>query len=111
MGKPAICLVNKMDTANDEKSFKDFLRRLNDNTNEEYLQNLSDDCRPNRTIEFKDVIPISAKFNHKSVDYVKEKLRIVIDEVEEAKLNLNANVKKFEVAFEDATFEKNPRIY
>jgi F0F1-type ATP synthase delta subunit len=51
VSKPAICLVNKMDTDAGEQNYNNFLKQLADNKNEEYLKNLADDCRPRRLIQ------------------------------------------------------------
>jgi len=74
-----------MDNDTDEKKYREFLTQLKDNKNEEYLKNLSEECRPEKFVEFEDIIPISAKFNRKSVDYVKDRLRVVVDEADAAK--------------------------
>ncbi len=106
-----MCLVNKMDNDTDEKKYREFLTQLKDNKNEEYLKNLSEECRPEKFVEFEDIIPISAKFNRKSVDYVKDRLRVVVDEADEKKRGLNDNFKQLAVAYEKATTERSPKIY
>jgi ribosome-binding ATPase YchF (GTP1/OBG family) len=111
VGKPAICLVNKMDTDNDEQKYQEFLKQLNDNRNEEHLKNLPPDCRPDKLIDFQDVIPMSAKFNPVSVNFVKERLRKVIDDVEEKKRDSDQTIRQLTLSFNDAMQEKNPKIY
>ena len=106
-----MCLVNKMDTDKDEDKYRDFLKMLNDNRNEEHLKNLPLDCRPEKLVDFLDVIPISAKFNPVSVNFVKERLRKVIDDVDEKKRNSDEKFRQLELSFDDAMQERNPRIY
>ena len=108
LSKPAICLVNKMDADADESKYREFLKQLNDRTNEEYLRNLSEDCRPEKVVDFEDVIPISAKFNRKSVDFVKDRLRKVIDDFDKKS---DGNLKQLSAVIEKATTERIPKIY
>ena len=100
-----------MDTDYGEQKYQEFLKQLNDNRNEEHLKNLPPDCRPDKLIDFQDVIPMSAKFNPVSVNFVKERLRKVIDDVEEKKRDSDQTIRQLTLSFNDAMQEKNPKIY
>ncbi|XP_075211907.1 GTP-binding protein 10 homolog [Lycorma delicatula] len=76
--KPAILIVNKMDTENSDKIFKE---------SEEYLHNLADyvqkcpeEMRPEQLLHFESVIPFSARFfNNDDLIELKTTIRDVID--------------------------------
>ena len=110
VSKPAICLVNKMDNATSEANYKDFLKQLSDNRNEEYLKNLPLEARPEKLVDFHEVIPISAKFNPASVNHVKERLRKVIDEYEDTDKQTDEKVKELALSFDGLTKERNPKL-
>lgn len=78
--KPAILLVNKMDTNGSEEKFIEIEKFLND------LRLKVEECpegiRPEKLLKFERIIPISAK-HRKEIDKVKMEIRDVIDLVEE----------------------------
>lgn len=76
LDKPAILLVNKMDTKGAEEMFaaiKDKLHHLSD------VEELKGDNLPRRVLEFHDVIPVSVKHDVLSAQKVKERIRDVLD--------------------------------
>ena len=111
MGKPALCLVNKMDSGDADKNFAEFLTQMNDNRNEDYLRHLPEEARPEKLINFHEIIPISAKCNQASVKFVKDKLRTVIDEVENQTTNADQKISQLALSFDKFMEEKNPKIY
>jgi hypothetical protein len=54
---------------------------------------------------------MSAKYNRASVDHVKNRLRDVIDDLEDAKLKSDERMKQLSQAFEEASLESLPKIY
>ncbi|XP_046993741.1 GTP-binding protein 10 homolog [Schistocerca americana] len=76
LDKPAILLINKMDTKGAEEMFatiKDKLHHLSD------MEELEPDSLPRRVLQFHDVIPISIQCDALSVQKVKERIRAVLD--------------------------------
>ncbi|GAB6030534.1 hypothetical protein CHUAL_007398 [Chamberlinius hualienensis] len=74
--KPAILLVNKMDTENANKLLEEFSNNLINAT--DVVSNWPDKLRPKKFIEFDDVIKISAKTGL-NIELLKERMRKTID--------------------------------
>jgi len=77
LNKPCILLVSKMDSPGAEQKFndlKDQLQRLHD-----FALNFPEDHRPTKLFRFDQVIPIAAKYERKSVQYLRERLRTYLD--------------------------------
>lgn len=74
--KPAILAVNKMDVENSEKNFSLLMEKLENIT--ENLKNFSDEIRPQRIIQFDDVIPIAAK-KANNIEKLKNRIRTLLD--------------------------------
>jgi len=81
--KPAVCLVNKMDTEGSHEAFVSIKKAIRDSREDPsaHLENLDDAQRPEKSLEFVDVLPMSAKFSPNSVKIVKSKLRSILDEI------------------------------
>lgn len=78
MEKPALCLVNKMDTEGAEEKLEE-LKELLGKGYDEGVTLMDEDSRPRRRITFDEVIPMSAKFSLPSVMAVKDKVRDWLD--------------------------------
>jgi len=76
--KPALCLINKMDTDGAEEKLDELTEFLG-NKYEEAVCELDEELRPKRRIVFDEVIPMSAKFSRPSVISVKDKIRDWLD--------------------------------
>jgi len=76
--KPALCLVNKMDTEGAEEKLEE-LKELLGKGYDEGVSLMDEDSRPRRRITFDEVIPMSAKFSLPSVMTVKDKVRDWLD--------------------------------
>ncbi len=100
-----------MDCDDAEKKYSEFLKQMNDNRNEDYLKHLPEEARPKKLINFHEIIPISAKCNQSSVKFVKDKLRSVIDEVENQTKNVDEKISQLALSFGKFMEEKNPKIY
>lgn len=74
--KPAILAVNKMDVKNSEKDFSLLMEKLENIT--ENMKNFSDKIRPQRIIQFDDVIPISAR-KANNIEKLKNRIRTLLD--------------------------------
>jgi len=106
--KPAVCLVNKMDTENAEAKLKSLRSSLGE-AYEESLLELPEEMRPQRRILFDDVIPMSAKFSRPSVASVKSALRQWIDHHEARKVeDSDTSVALLEEQFKEANLTKGP---
>ena len=80
LNKPAVCLVNKMDSEGSEDKFKILKEALNDpDSGDDGLVGLEDSQVPEHRIEFSAVLPMSAKFSQTSVKEVKCRLRELLD--------------------------------
>lgn len=78
LDKPAICLINKMDTEGAKEKLNIVEKALESYS--DAVQEMDEELRPNKLVEFKEVIPMSAKFSQKTVSYVKKKLRYWLDD-------------------------------
>ncbi|KAF2348092.1 GTP1/OBG domain [Trinorchestia longiramus] len=77
MYKPAMLLVNKMDT---EGASKIYEKLVHDMSNiKDILPTLPEEMRPKELLQLKEVVAISAKKNEKSVEYVKDQVRELLD--------------------------------
>jgi len=81
--KSCVLAVNKMDTENAKEKLEEFESCLQSNM-EKGIENIPEGMLPNQQIEFKDILLMSAKEDAKSVQNVKEKLRIHIDDIYQA---------------------------
>ena len=109
LDKPAVCVISKMDSKGAEDNFKLFKQ---DWANiEEIVKDQSviePDLVPDRLIRFADIVPISAKFSPKTVDFVKFRVRDVIDEYENTR---NAELVKSVQDNVDKKLSEKSRIF
>ncbi|XP_064105534.1 GTP-binding protein 10 homolog isoform X1 [Macrobrachium nipponense] len=77
LDKPCVLLVNKMDDDKTEEKLKRFLQEYSDLA--ELCQEFPEEMQPKRLVKFDDIIPCSAKFNMDSVEYIKKRLRKLLD--------------------------------
>ncbi|XP_056648289.1 GTP-binding protein 10 [Diorhabda sublineata] len=85
LSKPAMMLINKMDTDGALSKFQEIKEQLKNL--ESVFANYPDDIRPLNCMKFFDVIPVSAKENPDDVNYVKHRVRKMLDVI--AELNEN----------------------
>ena len=78
--KQCVLAVNKMDTENAQEKLQEFQNCLEANM-EKGLEKLPEEYLPTKQIEFKDIFLMSAKEDVKSVQNVKQKLRIHLDDI------------------------------
>ena len=74
-----------MDTQSSHDVFDDLAERWYDGKNkyEEGLENIEDKMWPEKQIHFREIIPISAKFSPQTVQFVKNRIRTHIDNIED----------------------------
>ncbi|CAG9814062.1 unnamed protein product, partial [Phaedon cochleariae] len=97
--KPSMILINKMDSEGSLERFqeiRDHLKNL-----PEFFKQYPEEMRPNKTLNFCDIIPISAKEHPDDVEHVKQKLRKLLDvlaelekEEEDQSTEIIENVRK-----------------
>lgn len=75
--KPAMLLVNKMDSEGAAEKYRDLKPNLVDL--EKTFNSLADDIRPEMPIKFDEILRISAKTEPGDVEIVKERLRRLLD--------------------------------
>ena len=78
LDKPAMLVVNKMDTPSAAEAWLELKRRLADGLDASAAE-LSDELRPRRPVQFDHVVPISARTDPESVERVKAKVRACLD--------------------------------
>lgn len=89
--KPCVLLLNKMDREGAKEllsNLKPFLKDLNSS-----LSACPDELRPKRVIQFKHILPISAK-NSARISEVKQNLRATLDDLAEHQLVTDPKVLK-----------------
>lgn len=106
VAKPAVCLVNKMDSEGADEKLSILLSQLKDRQSEDNLKDLPEDSRPEKLVQFEDIIPMSAKFSQKSVHTVKERLRTIIDDLDEKNFNKDEKVKELQESIRLSLGEK-----
>lgn len=77
LDKPAMLVVNKMDSPTAGRSWSELRQLLADGEAARRL--LPDHCRPQRAVNFSSVVPISAKTDVSSVEVLQRKLRGCLD--------------------------------
>ncbi|KAA0203108.1 hypothetical protein HAZT_HAZT005883 [Hyalella azteca] len=75
--KPAMVLINKMDTKNATAIYD---RLVHDLQNiKDVLPTLPEEMRPKQLLQVQEIAGVSAKKNEKSVAYVKDRIRVLLD--------------------------------
>ncbi len=83
LDKPAICAITKMDSKGSEKKLNELKEALSDIKNVITDPNvINPEFVPERLMDFSDVVPISAKFSPKTVEYLKFQVRNTMDRYE-----------------------------
>ena len=78
LDKPAMLVVNKMDTPGADGAWTELKERLSAGL-DTAASELPPELRPSRPVQFDHVVPISARTDRESVDRVKAKLRACLD--------------------------------
>ncbi|XP_050514321.1 GTP-binding protein 10 [Diabrotica virgifera virgifera] len=81
LSKPAMMVINKMDTEGAVEKFQEIKEQLKHL--EGFFSNYPDNMRPANNLKFSQIIPVSAKENPEDIDYVKERLRKMLDVIAE----------------------------
>lgn len=97
--KPAILMVNKMDCLLAETKLENLLKDLSQM--KEISLNFPEEFCPDQLVTFEDIIPCSARANKASVNYLKERLREI--------LNFHGDQDRNQVAIETKAREKIQR--
>ncbi|XP_076269734.1 GTP-binding protein 10 homolog [Rhynchophorus ferrugineus] len=106
LNKPSLLLINKMDTDGAEQKFKEIktqLKEFND-----FISRYSEEIRPSKCLKFSNIIPISAKESEKDIVLVKQKLRTILDIMNDV-----SNTNKIDKLYEDiksSISEKGPQL-
>ena len=80
--KPSLLVINKMDMPQASEKLDQFMNFMDDKY-EEGLESIPEDMVPKERIDFREIIPISAQNDEKSVQNVKLKVRHYLDEVQD----------------------------
>ena len=97
-----------MDTPGAEEKFETLTHHLNDIDNVITDTNLvNPEFVPTDLIKFADIIPISAKFSPKTVQYLKQRVREVIDDYEDEENELLMQADKLSQALDSKLAEKS----
>ena len=81
LDKPALCVITKMDSKGAGDNFEALKANLENIEEVARDTSLIDpDLVPDKIIKFSDFVPVSAKFSPKTVEYLKFRVRHVIDE-------------------------------
>lgn len=110
--RPSICLVNKMDTANSNEKFDDLVNKWCDNESnyEEGLLSIDEEMWPQKKINFREIIPISAKHSPKTVQYVKDRIRQHLDAIDDEKKKYNEKIQNLSDELDIANVDSGPRV-
>ena len=101
-----------MDTQTSNDSFDDLVNRWSDigENYEENLLNIDETMWPETRINFLEMIPISAKHSNKTVQYVKNRIRTHLDNIEDKKTNFIDTIYQVSDELDVANADKAPRI-
>ena len=101
-----------MDMENSNENFAELVSRLGENESlyEEGLLNLGERMWPERKINFREIIPISAKHSPKTVEYVKERIRKHLDDIEDEKTNYNEKIQSVSDEIDQMNVDFGPKI-
>ena len=101
-----------MDTENSNDKFDELVSRYRDGNNlyEEGLLNIDDKMWPEKKIDFREIIPISAKHSPKTVQYVKERLRKHLDDIEDEKTRYIEQIQIVSDEIDQMNVDLGPRI-
>lgn len=82
LNRPAMIIINKMDTNNAENIFKEIKPMLEDLPS--YVSNCPEEMQPEQVVRFDDIMPTSLKTRNKDeINAIKDRIRAVLDKYEE----------------------------
>lgn len=80
--RPAMLIINKMDTANADNIFKEIRPMLKDLPG--FVSNCPKDMQPEQIVRFDDILTVSLKTNNKNeINAIKDRIRAILDRYEE----------------------------
>ena len=102
----------KMDTEGSDNMLEQLVSLLSEGQDryEEGLLNIEERMWPEKQIQFREIIPISAKHNQKTVEYVKERLRMHLDEIEDEQKNYSEIVERFRDEIDKLNVDLCPKV-
>lgn len=100
LNKPSMLLINKMDSEGADDKYKEIKKKLKNF--DDFVSQYTGNLKPGRTLKFSDILPISAKEKEEDIQLVKNRLRILLDvmnelndkEKEEERAGVYTNIKK-----------------
>eukprot|EP00092_Neocalanus_flemingeri_P020322 GFUD01022013.1.p1 GENE.GFUD01022013.1~~GFUD01022013.1.p1 ORF type:complete len:380 (-),score=132.46 GFUD01022013.1:271-1410(-) len=98
--KPAVLVITKMDSKGSEEQFKTFKSEYEKVVENIQTSGLPADSLPDLLCQFDEIIPISAKFSPKSVEFLKHRLRHWMDVAETRKTEENVDQLSSKMAAE-----------
>ena len=104
LDKPALVVITKMDShgASDNlEALKAKLENIEEAARDLYV--INPEIVPEKLIEFFEIVPISAKFSPKTVDYLKFRVRDVIDEHMQCQKRVDELTEKVDVKLSEKT--------
>ena len=101
-----------MDTQSSHDIFDDLVDRWSDGESkyDEGLLNIDEEMWPNRQINFREIIPISAKYSSKTVQYVKERIRIHLDNIDDERKKYNEIIDSVSEELDIHNINTGPRF-
>ena len=108
----SITFYLKMDTANSNEKFDDLVNKWCDNESnyEEGLLSIDEEMWPQKKINFREIIPISAKHSPKTVQYVKDRIRQHLDAIDDEKKKYNEKIQSLSNELDMANIDSGPRV-
>ena len=89
--KPAVLVITKMDSKGSEEQFETFKSEYEEAVKNLQTSDLPSESLPGQLCQFDEIIPISAKFSPKTVEYLKHRLRHWMDVQETHKTEDNVD--------------------
>ena len=89
--KPAVLVITKMDSKGSEEQFETFKSEYEEAVKNVQTSDLPSESLPGQLCQFDEIIPISAKFSPKTVEYLKHRLRHWMDVQETHKTEDNVD--------------------
>ena len=101
-----------MDTQTSNDLFDDLINRWSGvgNKYEKGLLNIDDEMLPETKINFREMIPISAKHSNKTIQYVKNRIRTHLDDIEDERTNYIETVHRVSNELDVINSDDGPRI-
>lgn len=101
-----------MDTQTSNELFDDLINRWSNagSKYEEGLLNIDDNMRPETKIDFREIIPISAKHSNKTIQYVKNRIRTHLDDIEDERTKYSEILLSVNNELDVINADDGPRI-